>query len=145
MRNQDNTETFEKSPKPVLKIGDIISHSTHGLMVLIEDHETSESSLAFKLHGKSLFRMQALLGQGSFSYILYESSLDRNQVRLATDDQIIEALTNSMASEDISQSVGLGVDIKEGAAYLFEKDGDSFIYLTNDDLKKLQKKLNEIL
>lgn len=135
-----------------LKVGDIINHKTLGLMVLTEVYpKQNPKSLQFHFHGEALFKMQRLISEDHVKYILYLKTLEEGKVSLATDEDIVERLTDCIGSSEISESGGEGggglvrLHLYNKERGIALSDDFSFIYLDEKAIQALKKKLDEII
>ncbi len=128
-----------------MKVNDIILHKNLGLMILVEEYPKKDysNSFAFKLHGTPLFRMMRLMSSAganeSNTWTLHDSSL--HKVRLATDDDIIEALTDGLCTIYLDDNITLSFNPIDESMCL---SGDDSIYLTKSSIKLLKKYLKEL-
>jgi hypothetical protein len=127
------------------KVGDIIKVEGLGLMLLVEEVEPSlQRSRLFGFHGQGLFKMKRLLSKDDDGplYILYQSTIDKGRVSLASDDSIIAGLTDVLCTFEVAPDTFLKFHDDTRSASI--SDEHNWIHLSESELKALREALSEL-
>lgn len=126
-------------------VGDIIVHNSLGLMILVEKCPGDYLPRTIALHGIALFKMERLNShKGSNKWILYDQGIEKYRVRLAADEDIIDALIHSLCTQKIGNQFETSFYPKDRAMSIYSVDSDNFIYLDIEAIKCLKRHLKEI-
>jgi uncharacterized membrane protein len=124
-----------------LKVGDIIYHPSLGCMALIEQLSPKDASnLSVRLHGNALFKMTQLISKEQNIWNLYEKS--GSKIRMATEEDILNELQDTMCSIDLNESVTLSIARGFNSVYIFDSFGG--IFLDMDGVLALKRVLDEV-
>lgn len=118
-------------------VGDVLFHKRLGLVILTEKINEEKDSRMF---GKILFKMELLNNLNSNNkYNLYENQLD--QIRLASDNDYINRLTNEFLTFFISKDFSIGFNPETG--FICLSDTYDTVVLSKKDFKKLKQIINQ--
>jgi hypothetical protein len=127
-----------------LNVGDIIYDSRFGLMLLTLKRPGTESGLAFRLHGKSIFNMTPVMSDQNHSFVLHEVSVLEGRIRLATDEDIINALSDTLHQEQISSEVQLTIYPESRNIAIYHSGNGECLILDEAEILELKRILKQI-